>query len=276
MEHFNPKEVCRSYDLAALMSNIKEVEDTGEISEVREETQTTANPLIGKDQPSKRVFPIEIRLEDLEEKGEEELDWEDDLLKIVESCEPDGTDEHIPETKQMAIDESVLKNSKKGFRGLMRPIKDQRATEPICPILLGVNEINKIVGILSFFNLNHDVDYSLEGDEDGMIRITRPVEVRDQPKMVERASTSNEPENKLFTKIMEIINRGIRIKKKYGKGFVKIDAENLPVTHHEIYNIVSRLDKDINEIEGFKLVLKKAKGTRSMIKSMDLDNIIIL
>ncbi|AFR67089.1 polymerase-associated protein [Kimberley virus] len=276
MEHFNPKEVCRSYDLAALMNNIKDIPEDGELDENQEEKPTGKNSLVGRDLSSKKVYPVEIRLEELEEKGNDDLDWEGDLLKIVESCESDKSVD-IYEEKDL---KHPIKPSEEYFprdpvRSVKKP-KDGLLMDIACPILIGVGEINKIVGILEFFNLYHDIDYNLEWDERGMIMIKKAGVSNCGPSTINKTSSTGQSDNKLFNGVMDTINRGIRIKKKYGKGFLKIDAENLPITHHEIYGIIQKMDQNLKTTDGLKLLLRKAKGTKSMVKSMDLDNIIFL
>ncbi|AFR67109.1 polymerase-associated protein [Malakal virus] len=276
MDHFNPKEVCRSYDLAALMNNIKDIQEDGELDENQEEKPNGKNSLVGRDPSSKKVYPVEIRLEELEERGSDDLDWEGDLLKIVESCE---SNKSIDINEEKDLKHPIKPFAEDSTQNQVRSIKqpsDNRLVDIACPILIGVGEINKIVGILEFFNLYHDIDYNLEGDERGMIMIKKAGASNNGSSAINNTSSTSQSDNKLFNGVMEMINRGIRIKKKYGKGFLKIDAENLPITHHEIHGIIQRMDQNLETTDGLRLLLKKAKGTRSMVKSMDLDNIILL
>nr|WGO62839.1 polymerase-associated protein P [Hefer Valley virus] len=267
MEPFQTNNLKGLYDLDKLRANLQEGmsdEEDGAIDRPPDQMNPTlTNPVIGF---NKEVMLMnrELSLEEFE--AGTSGDWEEDVLKIVELAESTS------QVKTIYNDNPL--DSREYNQEEMR---DAQIVDR--PVKLTINETNKVAEILLLFGIKENKDYIFEGREDGFIVIKKcnhQILKNSATKEVGR-ETERQGKNTTFDQIMHGLKAGIRIKKKIGKGYIRINGDNFPMTHHEIHAwCENQKDLPPSIEESIKLIFKKAKQLKALKKNLDLENVIIL
>nr|CAG9163303.1 MAG: phoshoprotein P [Kokolu virus] len=272
MEPFKTNGFSTKYNLEKLKDNLQddslnEDEETIFVRPGNDEKCMTGNPLTGM---SDEMFLLnrELSIEEFEAGGSG--NWEEDVLKIVELADAPA----IPLIDEIPSGTNSRKSDLPNSSG---------DGNPSCLTGLGVHDIQRVSQVLSLFGLKEEIDYIFEGEEDGYVTLKRisgikknPIIKKEVPKKTCEHMTK-EKNNALFDTIMDSLKAGIRIKKKIGKGFVKINSDNFPMTHHEIYawSVTQKTEFPSAE-ESIQCIFKKSKQLKGLSKGLDLDNVIIL
>ncbi|QEA08651.1 phosphoprotein [Hayes Yard virus] len=272
MESFKTNGFVTNYDLERLKNNLQddslnEDEETIFVKAQGEEIEKVNNPIVGLPEDA-FLLNREISLEEFETGASG--NWEDDVLKIVELAESP----HIPlfnmKTECNRTDEE-------------RPNRYVPRREEECVSQLGIHDVQKVTQALNLFGLKEHKDYVLEGNENGYITLRKLLRDREGIKKEKHGDPQKTTDSlthdgdTTFDKIMNALKLGIRIKKKIGRGFVKINVENFPMTHHEIHawSLTQKGGFQTME-ESVQCLFKKSKQLRGLSKGLDLENIIIL
>ncbi|QEA08641.1 phosphoprotein [Puchong virus] len=272
MEPFRTNGFATNYNLEKLKDNLQddslnEDEETIFMKPNNGGEERISNPITGIPD---EVFLLnrELSIEEFETGGSG--NWEEDVLKIVELAETPV----IPLVEEVSCDTGYNRSRS----------KSQSSQESsTCITGLGVHDIQKVSHALRLFGLKEGMDYTFEGDEDGYVtlkKISRTAKDSEGKREIDHQIGEGRVKgegNTTFNQIMGSLKSGIRIKKKIGKGFVKINSDNFPMTHHEVYawSVNQRVEFQSAE-ESIQCLFKKAKQLKGLSKGLDLSNIVIL
>ncbi|AEH58017.1 polymerase-associated protein P [Berrimah virus] len=276
MSHQKVKLMTGTYDAGKLQRNLQEhilleEDEDGSFAQgdqVAEEI-LPINPLLNKSEP--KVYPIEINLEDLEKANGIEDDWEHSLLKIIESSEV---------SPKLSWDDEFESDSyekdKKGMRGpkQMKDIQNKYIVE------IDEDSLKDVLKVLSAFEIREGEDFNVSNNKSKRVKIV--IEKRGTRECNKIDVTGKSPQNEAmkedrskFDQIMDQFQRGIRIKKKFGKGYVKMNADNMPGTYHELYSVVSGIVDENTTEDMIKYLFRKSKSFKAMGKMLNIDEIIL-
>nr|AZB86612.1 polymerase-associated protein P [Bovine ephemeral fever virus]AZM32439.1 polymerase-associated protein P [Bovine ephemeral fever virus]AZM32451.1 polymerase-associated protein P [Bovine ephemeral fever virus]QBQ82418.1 polymerase-associated protein P [Bovine ephemeral fever virus] len=277
MSHLKPKIMTGAYDAEKLRKNLQEqialeedeLENQTDFENNKEESNISNNPLIIKQEPG--IYPIEINLEDLEKANGIEEDWENSLLKIIESSDV---------TPKLSWDDEFENDTYKGCNVLTKDLCNDSGNQEKNNVQIKQSSLSDVAQVLSLFHIRSDVDYKIERDNKGLVRIIK-LSKKDKSiesnkrDIIDQESDKHTECNSNFDAVMDQFQKGIRVKKRFGKGYVKINADNMPGTYHDLYNVISAVKGEKTVEEMIRYLFKKSKSFKSISKTLNIDEMIL-
>nr|QED88203.1 phosphoprotein [Bovine ephemeral fever virus]QED88225.1 phosphoprotein [Bovine ephemeral fever virus] len=277
MSQLKPKIMTGAYDAEKLRKNLQEqlaleddeLDNTNDVEDKREESNIHDNPLVIKHEPG--VYPIEINLEDLEKANGIEEDWENSLLKIIESSDV---------TPKLSWDDE-FENDVYGRCNVQSkdPSNDSDDQERN-DVQITQSSLVDVTKVLSLFEIKPEIDYKIERESKNKIKIIKlnkedkDVESKRSNAICQDSGLHTECKSN-FDAVMDQFQRGIRIKKRFGKGYIKINADNMPGTYHDLYNVISAVKNEKTVEEMIRYLFKKSKAFKNISKTLNTDEMIL-
>nr|QIN85960.1 phosphoprotein [Bovine ephemeral fever virus]QIN85963.1 phosphoprotein [Bovine ephemeral fever virus] len=277
MSHLKPKIMTGAYDAEKLRKNLQEqialeedeLENQTDFESSAEGSNINSNPLIIKQEAG--IYPIEINLEDLEKANGIEEDWENSLLKIIESSDV---------TPKLSWDDEFENDT---YRGCNIPTKDlcmDSGNKEKNNVQIKQSSLADVAQVLSLFQMKLEIDYKIEKDNKNLVNIIKlsnkdkGLELK-RKDIIGQDSDKHTECNSNFDAVMDQFQKGIRVKKRFGKGYVKINADNMPGTYHDLYNVISAVKDEKTVEEMIRHLFKKSKSFRSISKTLNIDEMIL-
>nr|QRZ60229.1 polymerase-associated protein [Bovine ephemeral fever virus]QRZ60238.1 polymerase-associated protein [Bovine ephemeral fever virus] len=277
MSHLKPKIMTGAYDAEKLRKNLQEqialedddLDHQNDFEGRKDESNINNNPLVVK--PETGVYPIEINLEDLEKANGIEEDWENSLLKIIESSDI---------TPKLSWDDEFENNPCRGRSAYLKDVPNDPGIWERRDVQIKQSSLVDVEHALSLFQIISEVDYKIEKDNKNQVKIIK-LSKRDnnvdliKNNVICQNSDKTTEHNSNFDAVMEQFQRGIRVKKRFGKGYVKINADNMPGTYHDLYNVISAVKGEKTVEEMIRYLFKKSKGFKNISKTLNTDEMIL-
>nr|QDM55298.1 polymerase associated protein [Bovine ephemeral fever virus] len=277
MSHLKPKIMTGAYDAEKLRKNLQEqialeedeLENPTDFECNAEESNINSNPLIIKQEPG--IYPIEINLEDLEKANGIEEDWENSLLKIIESSDV---------TPKLSWDDEFENDRYRGCSISTKDLCIDSGNKEKNNVQIKQSSLADVAQVLSLFQMRSEVDYRIEKDNKNLVNIIK-LSKKDKGPEFKRNDITDQDSDKHtecssnFDAVMDQFQKGIRVKKRFGKGYVKINADNMPGTYHDLYNVISAVKDERTVEELIRHLFKKSKSFRSISKTLNIDEMIL-
>nr|WOZ03538.1 polymerase-associated protein P [Bovine ephemeral fever virus] len=277
MSHLKPKIMTGAYDAEKLRRNLQEqialeedeLENQTDFESNKEESNINNNPLVIKQEPS--IYPIEINLEDLEKANGIEEDWENSLMKIIESSDV---------TPKLSWDDEFENCTYKGCVVSSEDLCNDSGNQEKNEVPIKQSSLEDVAQVLSLFQIRSEVDYKIEKDNKNQVKIIK-LSKQDKSVKSKRNDVVNQDSDKHMKydsncdAVMDQFQKGIRIKKRFGKGYVKINADNMPGTYHDLYNVISTVEGEKTVEEMIRYLFKKSKSFKSINKTLNIDEMIL-
>nr|ARE59194.1 polymerase-associated protein P [Bovine ephemeral fever virus] len=277
MSHLKPKIMTGAYDAEKLRRNLQEqialeedeLENQTDFESSAERSNINSNPLIIKQETG--IYPIEINLEDLEKANGIEEDWENSLLKIIESSDV---------TPKLSWDDEFENDTYRGCNISTKDLCMDSGNKEKNNVQIKQSSLADVAQVLSLFQMRSEVDYRIEKDNKNLVNIIKLSKKDKGPELKRKDIIGQDSDkhtecNSNFDAVMDQFQKGIRIKKRFGKGYVKINADNMPRTYHDLYNVISAVKDERTVEEMIRHLFKKSKSFRSISKTLNIDEMIL-